>query len=317
MKPLYVFYLLVFYIFLQFCWWTYLLVDLNQDIFSLKIENIRLRSDIATAENEISSLQKKLNTRKLMIAGEGIVFLSLLSLGVVMTRKAFKKESEFTRQQKNFLLSVTHEFKSPIAALQLNLQTILKRNLPENQRHDFINNALADTNRLNYLVENVLTATLIENKNYQLHREPCDLSKIVNEQSEVLKRYYNKKANITTDIENNIVCKLDTLAIVSLITNLVDNAVKYSAGIAQIHIKLSKKNDKAVLWVSDEGKGIPDKEKVNVFEKFYRIGNEETRKTKGTGLGLYIVKKIVLAHNGEIKIKDNKPSGTIFEITFN
>lgn len=315
MKPLYVFYLLVFYIFLQFCWWTFLLVDLNQEIYTIKTENIQLKSNDITAENEIITLQNKLNTRKLMIAGEGIVFLSLLSLGIIMTRKAFKKEVEFTRQQKNFLLSVTHEFKSPIAALQLNLQTILKRNLPENLQHDLINNALADTNRLNYLVENVLTATLIENKNYHLHKEPVDLSKVVTEQAEILKRYYAKKANITTDIESNLVCKLDLLAIASLITNLVDNAVKYSSGIAAIHLQLSKKNEKVVLRIYDEGKGIPDKEKENIFKKFYRIGNEETRKTKGTGLGLYIVKRIVLAHDGEIIVKDNKPKGTIFEIT--
>lgn len=251
-----------------------------------------------------------------MIAGEGIVFISLLSLGVVMTRKAFKKEVEFTRQQKNFLLSVTHEFKSPIAALQLNLQTILKRNLPEQMQNDFVNNALADTNRLNYLVENVLTATLIENKNYQLHREPVDLSRLVTEQTEILKRYYGQKAIITTEVDNNLVCRIDEQAIASVITNLVDNAVKYSVGIAAVHIRLSKENEKVVLQISDEGRGIPDAEKENVFNKFYRIGNEETRKTKGTGLGLYIVNRIIAAHGGEIKIKDNQSSGTIFEIIF-
>lgn len=264
---------------------------------------------------EKSSLHKKLEKRWMMIAGEGVVFITLLTLGVAMTRKAFMKETEVTRQQKNFLLSVTHEFKSPIAALQLNLQTILKRNLPPDLQQDFLKNALGDTNRLNYLVENVLTATLIENKNYQLHKEPVDMSKKIKEQAELLKRFYAGKAEITTTIEQEIVCKVDEHAINSIITNLVDNAVKYSQDIAFVHIQLKKENEKGVLIISDKGKGIPDKEKEKIFNKFYRIGDEETRKSKGTGLGLYIVKRIVLAHQGEIKVKDNIPSGTIFEIT--
>ena len=314
MKPLYIFYLLVFYIFLQFGWWAFLLVDLNKEIYEHKMANIQVQSNELFVDKEVEALHKKLRTKWLMIAGEGVVFVSLLTLGVIMTRRSIVKEGEVARQQKNFLLSVTHEFKSPIAALQLNLQTILKRNLNEQKQKEFINNALADTNRLNYLVENVLTATLIENKNYQLHLEPIDLSKLINEQVEYLKHHYENKAIITSDIENEIVCKSDQQAMHSLITNLVDNAVKYSTGIANIEIKL-KQNHKPVLTIADQGKGIPDDEKEKVFNKFYRIGDEETRKSKGTGLGLYIVKRIVATLGGEIVIKDNHPSGTIFEIT--
>jgi two-component system, OmpR family, phosphate regulon sensor histidine kinase PhoR len=315
MKPMYVFYLLVFYIFLQFCWWAYLLVDLNKEIYELKTQHIELTSGDTFVEKESPSLHKQLEKRWIMIAGEGVVFLALLTIGIVMTKKAFHKEVEVTRQQKNFLLSVTHEFKSPIAALQLNIQTILKRDLPPNLQLDFLNNALADTNRLNYLVENVLTATLIDKKNYHLHKEPVDLSKLVEDQVNLLKRFYTGKAEISTSIESGIVCKVDEQAINSIISNLTDNAVKYSSGFANIKIHLKKENDKVLLIVADQGKGIPDEEKVKVFQKFYRIGDEEIRKTKGTGLGLYIVNRIVLAHEGEIKIKDNYPSGTLFEIT--
>ena len=313
MKPLYIFYILVIYIFLQFCWWAYLLVELNSEIYYLKSEILELKG-LAQSVEEDTSLHKKLETRWMMIAGEAFVFLTLLTIGVIVTKKAISKEVEVTRQQKNFLLSVTHEFKSPIAALQLNLQTILKRNLPSNLHHDFINNALADTNRLNYLVENVLTATLIEKKNYQLHKEPVDISKLLNEQVLLLTRYYSTKAEIYSSIENDIVCKVDEQAINSIIINLVDNAVKYSSGKAHIEVKLKKASEKVFLSVSDQGKGIPDTEKEKIFDKFYRIGDEETRKSKGTGLGLYIVKRIVTAHGGEIKVKDNEPSGTIFEI---
>lgn len=99
------------------------------------------------------------------------------------------------------------------------------------------------------------------------------------------------------------------------INNLLENAVKYTPEDKAITIKLNRKADAVVLQVIDEGPGIAEEEKRKVFNKFYRIGNEETRKTKGTGLGLYLTGKIVGQHRGRILIKDNKPQGAIFEVS--
>ena len=101
-----------------------------------------------------------------------------------------------------------------------------------------------------------------------------------------------------------------------LLSNLLENANKYSPKNKPISLRLTEDGDDILLEVADEGSGIPDEEKKPVFKKFYRIGNEETRKTQGTGLGLYICQKIVKDHGGDIFIKDNQPSGSKFIVQF-
>ncbi|MEZ4986561.1 MAG: ATP-binding protein [Saprospiraceae bacterium] len=107
----------------------------------------------------------------------------------------------------------------------------------------------------------------------------------------------------------------DEQAMTSVITNLVENAIKYSKDNPQIAIRVYSDAKKVHLEIADNGIGIPSGEKGRVFEKFYRIGNEDTRTTKGTGLGLFIVKEIVKYHTGQIDVRDNKPQGTVFQIT--
>jgi K+-sensing histidine kinase KdpD len=97
---------------------------------------------------------------------------------------------------------------------------------------------------------------------------------------------------------------------------LIDNAIKYAPKTSPIHISLQEQNKKALLKVADEGFGISNEEKKKVFDKFYRTGNENTRSAKGTGLGLYLCKKIVEDHKGYITVTDNLPQGSIFTVTF-
>ena len=108
----------------------------------------------------------------------------------------------------------------------------------------------------------------------------------------------------------------ESLLLQLLISNLIENAIKYSADAVEIIVKLENSAKKIVLSIADFGIGISDKEKKAVFEKFYRSGNENKRKTKGTGLGLYLCKKIILFHSGNISVKDNQPNGSIFTVTF-
>jgi signal transduction histidine kinase len=98
--------------------------------------------------------------------------------------------------------------------------------------------------------------------------------------------------------------------------NLIENAIKYSDPRTDIEVKLTDNEQQIFLSVADAGMGISEKEKLRVFDKFYRVGNEDTRKTKGTGLGLYIVKRFVEIYKGEISIADNKPTGTVFRLSF-
>jgi len=173
-----------------------------------------------------------------------------------------------------------------------------------------LTNAVNETNRLNRLIEDVLLANNADTQ-LNLNKESVNLSELT---AEILVNYFTGK-NIKSKIESGITGSVDKLLFPSLLINLAENAIKYSPENAEVIVILNKKDGKIKLSVSDFGSGIPDNEKPKIFEKFYRIGNEETRRAKGTGLGLYIVQRIVEAHNGKIEVTDNKPNGSVFEIS--
>lgn len=316
MRPILFLYVLATYILLQFCWWAYLLLELNDEIFEHKIENVRLTAASPELESQtIAYFEKKKQQRRWMVAGEGGVFLTLLLWGSVLSIRSFKKEFELARQQKNFLLSITHEFKSPLASIKLYLQTILKHDLDREKEITFLNNAINDTERLNTLVENALLANLINHKGYSFSKENLNLSAFLRLQVQKFQQVPNH-GTVETHIQDGIFMDADMNSLNLLINNLLENARKYSAKNTPIVVSLEK-NEKCIrLCVADNGPGIPDDEKAKVFRKFYRIGNEETRQTKGTGLGLFIVKYISEGHKGQVLIKDNKPHGSIFCVEF-
>ncbi|MFM2157284.1 MAG: hypothetical protein RL516_2033 [Bacteroidota bacterium] len=314
-RTLLIFYSLVFYVLLQFSWWSYLLIKLNKEIYQQKIEFAKNTThDYAILEKKEREYNDLLKKRWSMVAGEGAVFLSLLIFGIYRTKRAFNQEFELAKQQKNFLLSITHEFKSPLAAIKLSLQTIEKRNLEENQKKEIITRALNETDRINLLIENALFASRLESQNSDYHFEEFNLSSFIAELIENYQTRIFSESKIDLAIDNNIKFKGDKLAITSLVYNLLENAEKYSPSPANILVSLKRANNHLDLTFSDKGYGIDLSERSKVFEKFYRVGNEETRRTKGTGLGLYIVKKVVTIHKGSIDIKENNPTGTIFII---
>ncbi|MBP7807756.1 MAG: two-component sensor histidine kinase [Bacteroidia bacterium] len=304
------------YIIMQFLWWEVLLVRQTSQISNEQQKLMEITStDAITLEKQINDLQHKKQVRIYMIVGEGTVFLLLLLYAFYRIRKASNKEIELVNQQKNFLLSVTHELKTPIAATKLQLQTLLKhKQLPADQQEQLLTNAVNETNRLNRLIEDVLLANSAD-KNLALNKENVNVSELT--EQIILNYFSDKKAKgiLKTEIQNGLSATLDKLLFPSIIINLVENAFKYSPDNSQVLISLNNQNGKLNLSVSDNGFGISEKEKSKIFDKFYRVGNEETRNTKGTGLGLYIVEKIVLAHNGTIEVQDNKPNGSVFKVT--
>jgi signal transduction histidine kinase len=121
---------------------------------------------------------------------------------------------------------------------------------------------------------------------------------------------------INAEIEPKIEITGDKFALTSVVTNLIENAIKYSGPCEVVDVKLYSRDSKIFLEVADHGIGIADAEKNRIFDRFYRVGSEETRNTKGTGLGLYIVKEVLDKHEASISVKDNEPQGSIFEVVF-
>ncbi|SFC31993.1 His Kinase A (phospho-acceptor) domain-containing protein [Parapedobacter composti] len=285
-KSLVLFYFLVFYATAQLIWWGVLLVEAQPH-------------------------------RKVMIIGEGLFFMLIFVVGALKLKKAVVREHRIQQQQQNFLLAVTHELKSPLASIKLAVQTILKRDLNKEQREQFLSNSLKDIERLDDLVGNVLVATKMESIRRDFPKENINLTELIQHVASRLQIHSCTSQIIKTELEPDVHIEGDRFALTNVVTNLIENAVKYSPPCAHVFVKLAKNNGSIVFSVADHGIGIQDDEKKRIFNKFYRVGNEDTRKTKGTGLGLYIVKTVLEKHRAQIRVKDNTPSGSIFEVIFN
>jgi len=317
-RPLLFFYILVVYVLLQFAWWSYMMIGLSNEVYHLKSELNLLKAaspeEVMAKGNELEAV---LHKKWVMIVSEAVVFLILLLLGFLRVRGTFKKERELALQQKNFLLSVSHELKSPIASARLQLETLLKRKLDEPKQQELLTNALGDTKRLNNLVENILLAATIDNPSMGLHRENINVSDFMKEGMSQTLQAFQPKQKVEMDIQPGIFFAVDKNTFPSIPLNLFENALKYSPAESTITVKFYKKDNSIFLTMADEGQGIEENERENIFEKFYRVGNEETRRAKGTGLGLYIVRNLVEKHDGTISVKSNSPQGTVFIIQFN
>lgn len=315
---------LMLYALLAGGWWSFLLQVKNNDAYEAKKALLWHHyqdggDDYETflVSTDYTQLTSQYQLQRYMIFGEGSVLLLVLVLGAWWVNNRVKREHQIAAQQRNFLLSITHELKSPIASVGLTLETFRKRELDRNQVLKLTENALHENTRLTALVDNLLLAARLDDK-IDLVTEPLDATALITEMAD---RFYLKypKIHFTKVIDDDIFLVADRSAIVSIVTNLLENAVKYSHS-KEIFIGLSLQRipqDKILLEISDQGWGIPEKERERVFTKFYRLGNEDTRRTKGTGLGLYIVKELVTAHGGIVYNKANHPHGTVFGVIFN
>ena len=314
-RPIFILSILFAYVLLQFIWWEVLLVKQNGSIINEKQKLMELSyTDASLLKKDIELLHHKKKMQTIMIVSEGTVFLLLLLFGVYKIKMANDKENDLNNRQKNFFLSITHELKTPIAATKLQLQTLQKQKLDEETRQELISNALNETERLNMLIDNVLLASRLDSGELRFSPERINLSELCRN---ILERYYReeiKKGELVFELEAGLFAYVDRFAFPSVITNLVDNALKYSPVVKKVVVSLTNENKNTMLKVADNGTGVPDTEKSRIFKRFYRSGEEATRRTKGTGLGLYIAKYITDNHRGKIIVSNNTPSGSIFYV---
>ncbi len=309
--------------FMSFSWWTILLLEKNKEAFFEEKKYIELKNslDISLTAKKVNlqsfqQLEKRYLAQRRMILSEALVMMILLMAGTFQLYRTFKKEIDLNRRQKNFLLSITHELKSPLSSTKLSLQTLLKRNkLDETNYFKLVNNSLNDVERLKILVDNLLLSARIEDHTYQPVFELCNISDIADEIFSKSKMVYALRKKIEFTIQPNLLVSGDTLALQTIVINLIDNAIKYTAADANIYCNLYEDVNDVVITVADDGFGIPETEKQKIFSKFYRVGNEDTRTTTGTGLGLYMVKELLKLLKGKVEVKNNSPKGTVFEIS--
>lgn len=307
-----IYWLLLGYIIAALIFWFLALNQQNRQMTAFKLEKLNPAERNFTAKAQAVLREKKRKTAQYL--GEGSTFLLLILAGAIFVFRSVRKQLRQNIEQQNFMIAITHELKTPIAVTRLNLQTLQKRKLNEAQQQRLIHNTLQEANRLNSLSTNMLLSSQMEAGGYAEAHEEVNWSEIVKKTvSDFSTRYPERK--IALNVTEEFYVHGDKLLLEIVVNNLVENALKYSPKDASVNIELVKNNENVVLHVIDHGAGIADEEKKKVFQKFYRIGNEATKRAKGTGLGLYLTKRIINNHHGNIFITSNPGGGSTFTVT--
>ena len=304
-----IYWIFLTYMIAAFIWWYVSLEKQNDQITQIKLEQLSVTP--GTNKAKFEQLLNYQERKRKQFLGEGITFLFLFLLGAIYVYRSLIKQLRFSNQQQNFMMAVTHELKTPIAVTQLNIETLLKRELSQDQQKTLLNNSLKETQRLDTLCNNILLASQLDFKDYQQNKQQIDFSEMVNGLVKSFEeRFPNRK--IVTHIQEGVMFFSEPLLMQMLLQNLLDNANKYAPIDTPIEISLNANQRELLLEVKDQGIGIPLAERERVFDKFYRVGNEFTRSAKGTGLGLYLCKKIAQFHQSQLLVSENQPQGTIF-----
>jgi len=308
---------LLIYIVAALIWWFISLGKQNDDMRDLKISQLKgVAGSLPVLYNtELQKINKAYKKNKTKYIGEGSIFLLVICVGAVLVYRSVRKQFYLQQQQQNFMMAVTHELKTPISVVKLNLETMQKYSLDGDRQKKLIGVMLKETSRLNFLTNNILVASQLEGGGYKFSKEELDLSDLLKDCIHEFRSRFPERT-FTSDIQQGADVKGDALLLQIMINNLLENAVKYSPKEVPVSAVLKKEKDSVKLQVIDEGPGIADDEKKKIFNKFYRIGNEAIRKTQGTGLGLYLCNKITHDHNADILVTNNIPAGSIFTVIF-
>lgn len=307
--PVLLFGFLTLYILLQSAWWMWLVVRKDHDIFELQQQLLR--------EGITPDLVMRLPKHTLwMVLGEGLVFLVLVLLALWLSFRTMRHELSLARQQRDFLMAASHELRTPISALKLHLQTLMRPDLDPARRDMLAQTARGDIDRLHALAEQVLLASRLEEHGVTLHPETVDVAALAGEIIGEARASYGRHHQITGTLPDGLLLWTDPTSFRTIMGNLLENACKYSAKDTVVEVELGRSHAVVHLKVADHGIGILERDRQRIFSKFYRGGNEATRVTKGTGLGLFIVRRLLEDLGGRVEFRSTQPHGSTFTAFF-
>ncbi|MES2772648.1 MAG: ATP-binding protein [Bacteroidota bacterium] len=308
-----VYWVLLLYIIAALVWWFISLS--NQNVAMTNLRMSELKADDPGFYQKVLDILDAKKRKTAQYIGEGAIFMLLIIVGAIFVFRATRRQLKLAQQQQNFMMAITHELKTPIAVTTLNLETLQKRKLDEGQQQRLIGNTLQEAERLNDLCNNILLTSRLESGVEQFTKEELELGTLAHDcVQQFRRRFPSRQIEFAASDETAVFG--DQLLLQLLVNNLLENALKYSSKEKPVMVSVGQQAGKVLLQVKDEGNGVADSEKQKIFDKFYRIGDEKTRTSKGTGLGLYLCKKIMQDHKGEIKVADNQPAGSIFTASF-
>jgi two-component system, OmpR family, sensor histidine kinase SenX3 len=232
----------------------------------------------------------------------GLIFFGAISTGLILNTLFLIREIRRNEQHDSFINAVTHELKTPIASIRLYLQTLQRRDLEEKQRHDFYTLMLLDVDRLMSTVEQVLKAGEAGHKRRGPQKTEVDFGGLVRECIETASLRHHLDAGafrFENSANGAATVKGDPDELRTAVSNVLENAVKYSGNRVDVAVQLATAEGKRLLLrIQDQGIGIPPHELKRVFKRFYRVQSWSLKNVKGTGLGLFIVRSIARKHGG-------------------
>ena len=251
------------------------------------------------------------------------ILFSILLLGItifsfVLLYRSLLKQRRLAELKNEFISNITHELKTPIATVGVAIEALKNFNAIDNPERtkEYLDISQNELQRLSLLVDKVLKLSMFEKKEVELKYETFDLREVVNEVVNSLKLQFEKNhARVAVTHEGDLTLPGDRLHLLSVVFNLLDNAIKYSKEEPSIKIDMQGNKENVILDITDNGIGIPQEYKNKVFDKFFRIPHGDTHNAKGYGLGLSYVAQVIQKHNGTIAIESQPGIGTKFIIT--
>jgi two-component system, OmpR family, sensor histidine kinase VicK len=279
--------------------WVYWFIGRNQEFRQLAL---RYKPELVTHGVEW------------LVLVEGLVMLAVILAGVYVIFLYWRRQAKLYLQQRTYISQLTHELKSPLASIQLHLETVKLRTLPKDKLDAFIDTMLSDTDRLNVLTSNLLMATRIEFRQLGEKAKRIDFSQFVAGYLEGKRGDFPEGGRLTAEVEPGVEAVIDVEGMEMALRNLLENALLYSPVSPDIRVSLRKSGRHCLLEVQDHGKGLRKSELGRIFDMFYRV-RTPGENIRGTGLGLYIVKSVVSAHGGKISVESPGPGqGCTFKI---
>lgn len=305
-----IFVALVVFTVAQAAWWIVFMARLVD-------EKVDIARELGGSTAYIEAMHQQEIHRQIMIGSEGVVFLLIVLAGAFLIYRSLTRTVELRFRQQNFLMAVTHELKTPIASIRVYLDTLQSDRIAIERKAEIMPRLRADVARLEQLVERVLEAGRFERSGYRLNREVFNLADLVRQRVRAFEEVPSDgPVEVAATIPDRVMFNGDRAATGRAIDAILENALKYRDGDRlRVTVELAVEGGGVQIRIGDNGIGIDAPELRRIFERFYRVGNELTRRTSGTGLGLYLCREIVRAHGGDVTAASaGAGTGTVFTI---